>query len=427
MDFRFLAPDEASRLRNVPSDLFDGALNTRLLEQFLADPRNHLCVVFVEGIAIGYASGVHLTRVNQADEFFIYEVEVTSAWRDAGVAQELLKQLLAKAVELNCETASAVARQADPKTIDRYRAVGGFSSYDVLKFSFPLVELVQPLQPTEIERRKSTLQPVPHPSPVKALNVLLTLHMSDKSGDPPGEKLTQQIAAEFLPEDEMEVTLQKWREVGWSWTFSIDERKYEGVLAILAEPRQALLQMGPLDRITFFGMQPKLSLEDMEPLRERTLQVLEKLPEVASVQFSADGFPDALIAPDPKSIARAMKKWDDSRETGMRRPVEGELNLLYRFLLSPLRTRRGRDAEPIRRVDVVCLNALIVFTIIGRIYLFTFFPWPEQLWLVPLYTVIIGGALTGFRKRIAWIAVSVLTTATFYFSLALLRGMIHLI
>ncbi|TWT31374.1 GNAT family N-acetyltransferase [Blastopirellula retiformator] len=424
MEFRFLSPDQSTRLRNLPDDLLGGSLDLEQLERFLADSRNQLCVCFVEGIAIGYAAGVHLTHLDRPDELFLAGIEVTSAWRDAGVAEELLLRMRIKASELDCVSVSAVADRKDAASIVLFSSVPDVRAYDLVEFSFPLTDLAEPPLPTA-PNRPPEIHPLPHPAPVKALNFLLQLHRGEKSGQPPGEKLAQQIAAEFLPEDEMEVTLSNWRDLGWSWTFTIGERTYEGVVAILADPSQALLQIGPLERMTFFGIQSKLSPEDMAPIQERTEAAIEKLPELARFQFSTEGFPDAEVAPSQKALERAMKKWEESQETGLQRPVDAELTLLQRFFLAPLRSKRKGEAEPIRKIDLRYLGIMLGITAIGKIYLDYHFPWFEQLWIAPAVALVIGALFAGARKRPAWIGVSFLVTGTIYVALLFFRALIR--
>lgn len=425
MDFRFLSAVDTPRLQTIPSDLFQGTLNASLLEKFLADPRNYFCAAFLDGVMVGYAAGVHLTRTNQGDEFYLREISVTSAWRDAGVSTSLLDHMLAKARELNCQAVWALAAENDADTNALYQQLGHVGAQNVMRYWFPSEGTAATTAPVIETSRKTAAAIRPHPSPVKSLNFLLQLQVAEKSGEPPGNKLAQQIASDFLPEDEMEVTLEIWRGVGWSWKFAIGQRHYEGILTVLADPRQALLQLGPLERFTFFGMQSKMSQEDLQPVREQTKLCLEKLPEVSDYQFSVDGFPDVQLAPDPTSLNRAIKKWEDEQATGVQRPVDKELNLFYRFLLSPIRSRRSLKTEPTRRIDVICVNILIGVAAFCRIYLSAYFPTDIHLLLAPACALLFGGGMAAYRRRLGWFVVSILTFSTLYFGMLLLHGLLR--
>lgn len=424
MDFRFLSTADASRLQTIPSDLFSGTLNAALLENFLADPCNYFCAAFLDGVMVGFAAGVHLARPNQGDEFYIREVSVTASWRDSDVALRLLDHLRTKARELNCRSVWSLAVDGEEATKAIYHQVGDVGTQAVVRYWFP-PERTSPTGTTIGVRSESPAAARPHPSPVKSLNFLLRLEVAEKTGQPPGNKLAQQIATDFLPEDEMEVTLENWRDVGWSWKFSVGQRKYEGILAVLADPRQALLQLGPIEQFTFFGLQSKMSLEDLLPLREQTASCLEKLPEVVDFQFSENGFPDVQIAPDPKSLARAIKKWEDDQATGLWRPVDQELLLFDRFLLSPLRTRRSLKTQPTRLIDVRCTNGLLVLAAFSRIYLASHFSPAGHLLLASLLALLSGLALAAYRKRLAWIAVSFLTFGVVYLGILLLQLLVR--
>ncbi|UUO08878.1 GNAT family N-acetyltransferase [Blastopirellula sp. J2-11] len=414
MDFCFLSAEDAPRLRNVPSDLFANSMTITSLEQFLADPRHYICVVFVEGIAIGFASGVHLAYPDKPAEFFISEVAVTAAWRDADVATALLERLLVKARELNCNSAWSLTTGDNQSANTLFRKQKGVAAHDLVQYSIPLDDLVDPLSADNGIFPRHAYPPLPHPSPVKSLNFLLDLHIAEKSGHPPGMKLAEQIATEFLPEDEMEAQLENWRNLGWRWKFSLGERSCEGVFSVLINPMQALLQIETLDSSNYFGAHPRLSIEELTPLREKTERCLEKLSEVAKFEFSADGFPEASFLPDRKAMARSLKKRDDAQQTGWRRPIDKELNFVYYALLTPIRPNPGSDDEPIRRIDVLCMHGLIFYVFVFMACTDQFFAWQDRLWLVPLCALFFGVAVATLRKRTAWITITLSTFGWIY-------------
>jgi aminoglycoside 6'-N-acetyltransferase I len=122
---RLLKPQDAALLERVADDVFDGSLRGELVREFLGDPRHHLAVAIVDGLVVGFASGVHYVHPDKPAELFINEVGVAPPHQRQGLGRRLLDALLARGRELGCKQAW-VATEPDNKAARRlYAAAGG--------------------------------------------------------------------------------------------------------------------------------------------------------------------------------------------------------------------------------------------------------------------------------------------------------------
>ena len=59
LQIKILGAEDEQLLDRVVDGVFDRPVDRRLLREFLRDDRHHLCVGFVEGTVVGFASAVH--------------------------------------------------------------------------------------------------------------------------------------------------------------------------------------------------------------------------------------------------------------------------------------------------------------------------------------------------------------------------------
>ncbi len=121
---RVLGPTEAHVLATVAPDVFDNSVDPRWMAEFFADPRHHIVVALDGDTVVGMATGVHYVHPDKAPELFVNEVGVTPTHHRRGIAQEILRTLLAHGYALGC-TGAWVGTEEDNAPARRlYESVG---------------------------------------------------------------------------------------------------------------------------------------------------------------------------------------------------------------------------------------------------------------------------------------------------------------
>jgi ribosomal protein S18 acetylase RimI-like enzyme len=135
---RILSAPEHTVLENVASDVFDNAVDSRLVKEFLIDPRHHLAVALTEeGQVVGMASGVHYVHPDKAPQLFINEVGVSGSYEGQGIGKRLLGALLHRASELGCTEAWTATEPDNHRAHSLYLRAGGVKDLTpVVMFTF---------------------------------------------------------------------------------------------------------------------------------------------------------------------------------------------------------------------------------------------------------------------------------------------------
>lgn len=82
--------------------LFDGPARRDATEAFLADPRHHMFIAYVDGAPAGMVTGVELTHPDKGTEMFLYELGVDEAHQRRGIGTALAQRLAEVAHENGC-------------------------------------------------------------------------------------------------------------------------------------------------------------------------------------------------------------------------------------------------------------------------------------------------------------------------------------
>lgn len=125
LEYRVLGAADGAVLERVADDVFDGAIQPELAQEFLADARHHLAVAIDDGVVVGFVSGVHYVHPDKAAELWINEVGVASTHRRRGVAQSLLRLLFDAGRSLGCTQAWVLTDRDNAAAMRLYAAVGG--------------------------------------------------------------------------------------------------------------------------------------------------------------------------------------------------------------------------------------------------------------------------------------------------------------
>ena len=121
MDIRRLT-DVADVL--AASALFDGPALPEWAADFLAAPRHHLLVAYVDGTPAGMITGVEMTMPDKGTEMFLYELGVDPAYQRRGIGRALADALVAIAVEHGCYGMWVLTDHDNDAALATYRGSG---------------------------------------------------------------------------------------------------------------------------------------------------------------------------------------------------------------------------------------------------------------------------------------------------------------
>lgn len=136
---RIATIDDLAALCAVQTDIFDHAINTQRATEFLADPRHHLALAFVNDVIVGMASAVHYVHPDQEPLLFINEAGVASAFQQQGLGRELIQTLCAHGKSLGCTEAWVATEPSNIAAKRTYASVGGVEADEpFVMFNFNL-------------------------------------------------------------------------------------------------------------------------------------------------------------------------------------------------------------------------------------------------------------------------------------------------
>ena len=118
-----LGPDDRERVL-AAAHLFDEAPRTDWTERFLTAAGHHLLFAQVDGVDVGFVTGVETTHPDKGTEMFLYELGVDEAARGQGAGTALVAALRDLARDRGCY-GMWVLTDADNEPAQRtYRAAG---------------------------------------------------------------------------------------------------------------------------------------------------------------------------------------------------------------------------------------------------------------------------------------------------------------
>ena len=136
---RLLGRHDGGVLARCAPDVFDEPIDSRLLEEFLADERHHLAVAVDDDWVVGMASAVHYVHPDKRPQMFINEVGVAPYYRRRGLARRLVQALMDEAKRLGCSEAWVLADASNEPARALYRTVGGEEAdQPSIMFTFPI-------------------------------------------------------------------------------------------------------------------------------------------------------------------------------------------------------------------------------------------------------------------------------------------------
>jgi GNAT superfamily N-acetyltransferase len=137
-EFKILSERDVEILDNVAENVFDAPIEASYSAEFLRDPRHHLCVALIDGVVIGFASGVHYVHPDKPPQFWINEIGVAPAYRNKGIGKGILTAMLAHARKIGCSEAWVLTDDESEAARALYRSAGGRETLGVVMATFDL-------------------------------------------------------------------------------------------------------------------------------------------------------------------------------------------------------------------------------------------------------------------------------------------------
>jgi ribosomal protein S18 acetylase RimI-like enzyme len=125
VEIKILNEDNRNLLLRIAQGVFDRPVDSRLLDEFLADSRHHLVVAIDDRIVVGMASAVHYVHPDKPAQLFINEVGVAPTHRNRGIGRQLLEALLAIGRKLQCTEAWLLTDRTNAPAMRLYASSGG--------------------------------------------------------------------------------------------------------------------------------------------------------------------------------------------------------------------------------------------------------------------------------------------------------------
>jgi len=98
-------PSDADMFRQIAADVFDKPISPDHLHAYLAETSHRMVLAILDHQVIGQAAAVLHHHPDKPTELYIDEVGVTPKYRQQGVAQSMLAELIAWGRELGCVSA----------------------------------------------------------------------------------------------------------------------------------------------------------------------------------------------------------------------------------------------------------------------------------------------------------------------------------
>lgn len=123
MEIHRLGPADMARLL-AAAHLFDEPPRPEWAERFLTTAGHHLLMATVDGMDVGFVTGVETTHPDKGTELFLYELGVDARHRREGVARALVVALADLARERSCYGMWVATEPDNAAALATYRSAG---------------------------------------------------------------------------------------------------------------------------------------------------------------------------------------------------------------------------------------------------------------------------------------------------------------
>lgn len=137
-EIRHLGPGDAE-LVVAASALLDGPATEEWSTLFLDRQGHHILIAYLDGVAVGFITGVETTHPDKGTEMFLYELAVAETHRRSGIGRALVTALGELAVKRGCYGMWVATEPDNFAAIATYRAAGAADPepFVTLSWDFP--------------------------------------------------------------------------------------------------------------------------------------------------------------------------------------------------------------------------------------------------------------------------------------------------
>jgi ribosomal protein S18 acetylase RimI-like enzyme len=125
VEVKHLTLGDESILERVAADVFDEAINPKLLTAYLAEANHHMIVAVKNGEVVGQIRAMIHKHPDRPDELYIDNLGVTPSSQRQGIATKLLNAMLELGKNAGCEDAWLATEQ------DNTQAKGFYETYGI--------------------------------------------------------------------------------------------------------------------------------------------------------------------------------------------------------------------------------------------------------------------------------------------------------
>jgi aminoglycoside 6'-N-acetyltransferase I len=136
MEIRILGAGDTGVLEKVADGVFDNSVDPKLSDEFLRDPRHHLCVAIDDGVVVGFGSAVHYIHPDKPPQLWINEVGVADSYQKRGIGKAIVWRLVGLAGALGCTEAWVLTEDSNTAARALYRSAGGEEMTGVVMTTF---------------------------------------------------------------------------------------------------------------------------------------------------------------------------------------------------------------------------------------------------------------------------------------------------
>ncbi len=138
-----LGPGDEDRVAASPH-LFDAAPREDWTGRFLRETGHHLLVAVVDGVDVGFVSGVEMTHPDKGTEMLLYELGVDDGHQRQGIGRALVVALGRLAVECGCYGMWVLADADNDAALATYAAAGASAPQQQVLLDWDLIAWTPP-------------------------------------------------------------------------------------------------------------------------------------------------------------------------------------------------------------------------------------------------------------------------------------------
>ena len=140
IEIRKLATGDEAVLDKVAPGVFDEPVRPDLTRRFLATPSYRIFVALDGDLVVGMVTGFTHFHPDKDEEFFVNELGVDDDYRRRGIAEQLLRTILAEARAMGCADAWLGTEHTNGAALALYRKVmtGGDTEEAMSIFTYEL-------------------------------------------------------------------------------------------------------------------------------------------------------------------------------------------------------------------------------------------------------------------------------------------------